>query len=141
MKARITVLAGDGIGPEVMAEGLRCLRAVGAAFGHEFTLDERPFGGAAIDTRGDPLPDETLRACLAADAVLLGAIGGPRWSSPLAKVRPEQGLLRLRQELGVYANLRPVRLHASLIEASPLRADVLDGVIYDFVLELVQAFV
>ncbi len=136
MKARIAVLAGDGIGPEVMAEGLRCLKAVEDLFGHQFSLDPQPFGGAAIDATGDSLPERTLHACLEADAVLLGAIGGPRWSAPTARVRPEQGLLRLRQELGVYANLRPVCLHRSLMEASPLKAAVLEGVDLVFVREL-----
>ena len=100
MKARIAVIAGDGIGPEVVAEGVRVLERVAAKFGHEFTLHAAPFGGAAIDLSGDPLPRETLDECLAADAVLLGAIGGPKWG-PSAAVRPEQGLLRLRKELGL----------------------------------------
>jgi 3-isopropylmalate dehydrogenase len=136
MRARIAVLGGDGIGPEVMAEGLRCLDAIGGSFGHEFALTQLPFGGAAIDACGDPLPPDTLQPCLAADAVLLGAIGGPKWSAPDAKVRPEQGLLRLRKELGVYANLRPVKLHSCLIGASTIKAEVLDGVDLVFVREL-----
>lgn len=136
MKARIAVLGGDGIGPEVIAQGLRCLRALARRHGHDFALEELPFGGAAIDAHSDPLPEPTLRACLAADAVLLGAIGGPRWSDPGAKVRPEQGLLRLRRELGVYANLRPVQLHPALIGASTLKAEVLEGVDLIFVREL-----
>jgi 3-isopropylmalate dehydrogenase len=136
MKARIAVLGGDGIGPEVVAEALRCLDAVSKTFGHEFTLSSQPFGGAAIDTSGDPLPPGTLQACLEADAVLLGAIGGPKWSAPSAKVRPEQGLLRLRKELGVYANLRPVKLHASLIGSSTIKPEVLEGVDLVFVREL-----
>jgi 3-isopropylmalate dehydrogenase len=136
MKARIAVLGGDGIGPEVMAEGLRCLEAIGSSFGHEFALTQLPFGGAAIDACGDPLPPGTLQPCLAADAVLLGAIGGPKWSGPDAKVRPEQGLLRLRKELGVYANLRPVKLHPCLIGASTLKPEVLEGVDLVFVREL-----
>src|SRR6267378_6636697 len=136
MKARIAVLGGDGIGPEVITEGLRCLEAIGSSFGHEFTLTQLPFGGAAIDACGDPLPSSTLHACLAADAVLLGAIGGPKWSAPNAKVRPEQGLLKLRKELGVYANLRPVKLHPSLVNASTLKPEVLEGVDLVFVREL-----
>jgi len=136
MRARIAVLGGDGIGPEVVAEGVRCLSAVGAMFGHEFELSQLPFGGAAIDAHGDPMPPRTLSACLESDAVLLGAIGGPKWSAPNAAVRPEQGLLRLRKELGVYANLRPVKLHPSLIEASTIKADVLAGVDLVFVREL-----
>jgi 3-isopropylmalate dehydrogenase len=136
MKASIAVLGGDGIGPEVIAEGLRCLRAIGSQFGHEFALTELPFGGVAIDSHGDPLPAATLTACLQADAVLLGAIGGPKWSAPDAKVRPEQGLLKIRKELGVYANLRPVKLHPALIGASTLKPEVLEGVDLVFVREL-----
>src|SRR6266702_247417 len=136
MKARIAVLGGDGIGPEVVAEGLRCLAAIGSSFGHEFALTQLPFGGAAIDACGDPLPPGTLQPCLAAYAVLLGAIGGPKWSAQDAKVRPEQGLLRLRKELGVYANLRPVKLHPCLIDASTLKPEVLEGVDLVFVREL-----
>jgi 3-isopropylmalate dehydrogenase len=136
MKARIAVLGGDGIGPEVTAEGVRCLQAIGREFGHEFALTPLAFGGVAIDAEGDPLPAATLKACLEADAVLLGAIGGPKWSAPDAKVRPEQGLLRLRKELGVYANLRPVKLHPCLIDASPIKAEILRGVDLVFVREL-----
>ncbi|HWM64998.1 MAG TPA: 3-isopropylmalate dehydrogenase [Steroidobacteraceae bacterium] len=136
MKARITVLRGDGIGPEVVAEGLRCLDAIGSSFGHEFSLSPHAFGGAAIDASGDPLPSNTLKSCMEADAVLLGAIGGPKWSAPDAKVRPEQGLLRLRKELGVYANLRPVKLHSCLVAASTLKPEVLEGVDLVFVREL-----
>jgi 3-isopropylmalate dehydrogenase len=136
MRARIAVLPGDGIGPEVIAEGLRCLHAIAERFGHDFALTELPFGGSAIDRHGDPLPTATLEACLAADAVLLGAIGGPKWSAPDARVRPEQGLLRLRKELGVYANLRPVKVQPCLVEASTLKAEVLRGVDLVFVREL-----
>ena len=96
MKAHIAVLGGDGIGPEVVAEGLRVLAAIEKTFGHTFELTELPFGGVAIDSHGDPLPAETLRVCLKSDAILLGAIGGPKWSAPTAKVRPEQGLLKIR---------------------------------------------
>ena len=136
MKARIAVIAGDGVGPEVTAEAVRVLRAVATRYGHEFELPEAPFGGAAIDLCGDPLPATTLDLCRGADAVLLGAIGGPQWSSPQAKVRPEQGLLRLRKELGVYANLRPVTVHKALRAASTLKAEVLEGVDLVFVREL-----
>jgi 3-isopropylmalate dehydrogenase len=136
MKARITVLGGDGIGPEVTAEGVRALRAIEARFGHEFVLTEKPFGGVAIDLTGDPLPADTLQACLDCDAILLGAIGGPKWSAPDAKVRPEQGLLRLRRELGVYANLRPVAVHPALRSASTIRPEILVGVDMVFVREL-----
>jgi len=135
MKARIAVIAGDGIGPEVVAEGLRVLERVAAKFGHTFTMNPVPFGGAAIDLHGDPLPKVTLDECLAADAVLLGAIGGPKWG-PSAKVRPEQGLLRIRRELGVYANLRPIKLHPALRDSSVLKPEILDGVDLVFVREL-----
>ena len=136
MKAKIAVLPGDGIGPEVMAQGLRCLRAIADAYGHEFALTELAFGGAAIDLCGNPLPESTLQACLDADAVLLGAIGGPKLSDPGAKVRPEQGLLGLRRALGVYANLRPVKVHPALLSSSTLKPEVLDGVDLVFVREL-----
>ena len=136
MKARIAVIAGDGIGPEVTAEAVRVLQAIATRFGHEFTLLDAPFGGKAIDLHGDPLPRSTLELCLGADAVLLGAIGGPQWSAPQLKVRPEQGLLRLRKELGVYANLRPVSLHPALRDASTLKGEVLKGVDLIFVREL-----
>jgi 3-isopropylmalate dehydrogenase len=135
MKATIAVLGGDGIGPEVVAEAVRCLQVVATRFGHEFCLEHKPFGGAAIDLCGDPLPPDTLAACKAADAVLLGAIGGPKWG-PSAPIRPEPGLLRLRRELGVYANLRPIRLHPELLGASVIKPEVLDGVDLVFVREL-----
>jgi 3-isopropylmalate dehydrogenase len=135
MKARIAVIAGDGIGPEVVAEGTRVLERVAAKFKHEFRMNPAPFGGAAIDLHGDPLPKVTLDECLAADAVLLGAIGGPKWG-PAAKVRPEQGLLRIRRELGVYANLRPIKLHPALRDSSAIKPEILDGVDLVFVREL-----
>jgi 3-isopropylmalate dehydrogenase len=136
MKARIAVLAGDGIGPEVTAEGVRCLERVATLFGHELELVPMAFGGAAIDECGTPLPEATLETCLAADAVLLGAIGGPRWSAPERQARPEAGLLRLRKELGAFANLRPVRVHPALADASSLKAEVVRGVDLVFVREL-----
>ena len=136
MKARIAVIAGDGIGPEVITEALRVLEAVSRRHGHQLSLEHMPFGGMAIDQFDDPLPPATLKSCLAADAVLLGAIGGPKWSSPQAKVRPESGLLRLRQELGVYANLRPVAVHPALRNASSLKPELLEGVDLIFVREL-----
>ena len=136
MKAHIAVLGGDGIGPEVVAEGVRCLKALAESFGHEIKLTELPFGGVAIDSHGDPLPAHTLQGCLSADAVLLGAIGGPKWSAPSAKVRPEQGLLKLRKDLGVYANLRPVKVLPSLADSSTLKPEVLRGVDLIFIREL-----
>lgn len=135
MKARIAVLGGDGIGPEVIAEALRVLRAVAVQHQHEFVLEELPFGGVAIDQFGDGLPEHTLKGCLASDGVLLGAIGGPKWG-PNAPVRPEPALLRLRSELGVYANLRPIKVHPTLRAASPLKPEIIDGVNLLFVREL-----
>jgi 3-isopropylmalate dehydrogenase len=128
MKASIVTLPGDGIGPEVVAEGVKVLRAVAEAYDHQFTFEEALMGGSAIDAVEDPLPERTLRACRRADAVLLGAVGGPRWSDPTAEVRPEQGLLGLRQGLGLFANLRPVRVYPALVDASPVRPERLAGV-------------
>jgi 3-isopropylmalate dehydrogenase len=132
----VAVLPGDGIGPEVVAEGTRVLRAVAETWGHEIALREGLIGGCAIDAHGTALPDETLRLCREADAVLLGAVGGPKWDDPAAPVRPEQGLLGLRQALGVYANLRPVAVHARLAAASPLRPERLHNVDFLVVREL-----
>ncbi len=128
MRAKIVVLPGDGIGPEVTAEAIRVLQVVARKFGHTFEFDERLMGGCSIDRHGTALTDEVLAACKASSAVLLGAVGGPKWDDPRAKVRPEQGLLGLRKGLGVFANLRPVRVHPSLIDASPLKPDRLRGV-------------
>jgi 3-isopropylmalate dehydrogenase len=136
MKACVAVLPGDGIGPEVTAAGIACLETIAQRFGHDFKLASLPFGGAAIEAHGDPLPPATLAACLAADAVLLGAIGGPQWSAPDAPLRPESGLLRLRKELGTFANLRPVSVHPALADASPLKSDIVAGVDLLFVREL-----
>jgi 3-isopropylmalate dehydrogenase len=134
--ATIAVLPGDGIGPEVTAGAVAVLKAVAAKGGHKFAFAEYPMGGIAIDTHGDPLPPATLAACKAADAVLLGAVGGPKWSDPNAKVRPEQGLLGLRAALGVYANLRPVRVHPKLVDLSPLKNEKLHNVDLLFLREL-----
>jgi 3-isopropylmalate dehydrogenase len=136
VRASIAVLAGDGIGPEVTAESRRCLAAVARLFRHDFEFLDLPFGGAAIDAHANPLPDATLAACRSADAVLLGAIGGPKWSAPDAPLRPEAGLLRLRKELGVYANLRPVKVHPALVDASTLKPEVVRDVDLIFVREL-----
>jgi 3-isopropylmalate dehydrogenase len=125
--AKIAVLGGDGIGPEVVAQARRVLRTITELFGHVFETEEALVGGAAIDATGAPLPDATLRLCRAADGILFGAIGGPRWG-PSAKVRPEQGLLALRRELGLFANLRPVKVNARLAAASPLKAEIVAGV-------------
>ena len=128
MEARIVVLAGDGIGPEVTDEAKKILDAVGARFGHTFTYDHQLMGGCAIDAQGTSLPDATVEACLAADAVLLGAVGGPKWDIPTAADRPERGLLALRKALNLFANLRPVKLHPQLIAASAIKPEVLAGV-------------
>ena len=128
MHADIVVLPGDGIGPEVTAAAVDVLQAVAARFGHRFSLHEHLIGGTAIDATGKPLPDDTLAAARDADAVLLGAVGGPKWSDPNASVRPEQGLLAIRKALGLYANLRPVRPHAAAIGASPIKSHLLAGV-------------
>jgi 3-isopropylmalate dehydrogenase len=124
----ITLLPGDGIGPEVIAAARGVLEAVAARCGQCFTFQEGLIGGAAIDATGDPLPETTLDLCRSSDAVLLGAVGGPKWDDPTAKVRPEQGLLRLRQALGLFANLRPVKPFAALAGASPLRPEIVAGV-------------
>src|SRR3984957_383507 len=128
MQARIAVLAGDGIGAEVTAEAVRALEKVAARFGHRFEFESALLGGAAIDATGMPLPAATLEICRRADAVLLGAVGGPKWSDPNAKVRPEQGLLQLRKALGLFANLRPVVPHPAVLDASPIKAELLRGV-------------
>lgn len=128
MKACIGILAGDGIGPEVMREGLRALQTIADIGGHVFEYPEAAIGGAAIDATGDAFPPATRTAIETADAVLLGAVGGPKWSDPGALVRPEQGLLDLRAAMNVYANLRPVKTHPALYAASPLRPEFLEGV-------------
>jgi 3-isopropylmalate dehydrogenase len=128
VEALIGVLAGDGIGPEVTAEAVRILQAVGTCYGHQFGFRAGLIGGAAIDATGSAFPTATRQLCADADAVLLGAVGGPRWSSPDAPVRPEQGLLDMRAAMGVYANLRPVVTHPLLYDSSPLKAERLFGV-------------
>ncbi len=122
------MLAGDGIGPEVTAAGLRVLERIGEASGHRFRISEQLIGGAAIDATGNPFPDDTAASCRDSNAIMLGAVGGPKWSDPNAAIRPEQGLLALRAELGVYANLRPVRIFEELADASPIKHDRLQGV-------------
>ncbi|OQX69483.1 MAG: 3-isopropylmalate dehydrogenase [Sorangiineae bacterium NIC37A_2] len=128
MEAKIVVLGGDGIGPEITNVAVSLLRAVAHKFGHTFHFDEQLIGGIAIDKTGSALPDATLAACKDASAVLLGAVGGPKWDDPAAKVRPEQGLLAIRKGLGLYANLRPVRGSSKLLGASPLKREVVEGV-------------
>src|SRR5258707_1550751 len=124
----IAVLAGDGIGGEVTAEAVRALEAVAKKFGHSVEFEHALLGGAAIDATGEAMPAATLALCRRADAVLLGAVGGPKWSAPDAKVRPEGGLLALRKALGLFANLRPVVPHPAVLDASPIKAELLQGV-------------
>jgi 3-isopropylmalate dehydrogenase len=124
----IAVLPGDGIGAEVIAEAEKVLRAVGARFGHCFVMERGLIGGAAMDACGEPLPEATLALCKASNAVLFGAVGDPKYDDPRAKVRPEQALLQLRKELGLFANLRPVWAHPTLVDASPLRPETVQGV-------------
>jgi 3-isopropylmalate dehydrogenase len=126
MNFNIAVIAGDGIGPEVMDEALKVLDAIGTKYNHKFNFTHTLAGGCAIDKLGEPLPEETLKICRASDAVLLGAVGGPKWDDPNAKIRPEQALLGLRGALGLYANLRPAVLYAPLKDASPLKPSIVD---------------
>ncbi|MDJ0905879.1 MAG: 3-isopropylmalate dehydrogenase [Woeseiaceae bacterium] len=128
MEALITLLPGDGIGPEVTSSAHRALKTVADVYGHDFRFEVRLIGGAAIDETQNPLPPDTVASCMESAAVFLGAVGGPKWSDPHAMVRPEQGLLELRAELGVYANIRPVKVMDELIGASPLRAEYIEGV-------------
>jgi 3-isopropylmalate dehydrogenase len=136
VNASIVLLPGDGIGPEITREARRVLETVAAVHRHDFTIEERPMGGNAIDAYGDPLPGSTLEACRHADAILLGAVGGPKWDDPDAKTRPEAGLLALRKELGLFANLRPITVHRQLIDASPLKPEIIGDVDILFFREL-----
>lgn len=136
MDAKIVLLPGDGIGPEIVTQAHRVLQAVGERAGHRFAFSSHPIGGCAIDEFGTPLPEETLSACRASDAILLGAVGGPKWDDPNAKTRPEVGLLGLRKELKLFANLRPIKPHRALIAASPLKQELIDGVDVLFFREL-----
>ncbi|AGE23246.1 3-isopropylmalate dehydrogenase [Geobacillus zalihae] len=133
---RIAVLPGDGIGKEVTSGAVEVLKAVGIRFGHEFTFEYGLIGGAAIDEAGTPLPEETLRLCRESDAVLLGAVGGPKWDDNPPHLRPEKGLLAIRKQLDLYANLRPVVCYDSLVSASPLKPDLVQGVDFVIVREL-----
>ena len=136
MQATIVLLPGDGIGPEVISEAQKVLSAVADIYNHQFQTTTAPIGGFAIDNFGTALPDGSLDMCLHSDAVLLGAVGGPKWSDPLASVRPEQGLLQLRKALKAYANLRPIKVFDALASASPLKAERIQGVDIMFVREL-----
>jgi 3-isopropylmalate dehydrogenase len=128
LEYKITLLPGDGIGPEVVAEAVRVLDMIAGKYNHTFKYTEHLMGGCSIDKYGSSLTDETLADCQSADAVLLGAVGGPKWDDPAAKDRPERGLLALRKGLGVFANLRPVKVHPALMEWSPLKPEKLQGV-------------
>jgi 3-isopropylmalate dehydrogenase len=128
MDFNITLLPGDGIGPEVVTEAVRVLDVIASRYNHAFQYKEHLMGGCSIDRHGTSLTDETLADCQSSDAVLFGAVGGPKWDDPNAKDRPERGLLALRKGLGVFANLRPVKVHPALIDASPLKPERLQGV-------------
>jgi len=127
LKANLVLLPGDGIGPEIVQQAERVLTHIANRFGHQFDFSSHPIGGIAIDEFGDPLPSATIDACQASDAILLGAVGGPKWDDPSAKTRPEAGLLKIRKELGLFANLRPIRLFDQLVDASPLRREIIEG--------------
>jgi 3-isopropylmalate dehydrogenase len=133
MNLKIAVLAGDGIGPEVILQAIKILDVIGVVFNHEFVFEEALIGGVAIDKTGSPLPEETLNLCINTDAVLFGAIGDSKYDNNLeAKVRPEHGLLRLRKELGLFANIRPIKPYPALLEASPLKKEIIEGT--DFII-------
>lgn len=136
MEGKIVLLPGDGIGVEVVDVARAVLEAVGKRYAHQWTFEERLIGGIAIDEEGTPLSDATLEACRNADAVLMGAVGGPKWDGADQAIRPEQGLLKLRHALGLYANLRPVHVFPQMVDASPLRAERVRGVDILFVREL-----
>lgn len=136
MKARIVVLPGDGIGVEVTSAAVQVLERVAGRFGHDFAFEEALIGGIAIDTAGSPLPPETLKLGEQSDAILLGAVGGPKWDNPTASLRPEQGLLGIRKHFGLFANLRPVKAYPALANYVPLRPELLEGVDMLFVREL-----
>jgi len=136
MQAKIVLLPGDGIGPEVANEGVKVLNAIAEKFNHQFDYESALIGGIAIDETGNPLPDESIAAAKSADAILLGAVGGPKWDDPKAAVRPEQGLLKMRKALGLFANIRPVKIYPALATASTLKAEVIANVDLVIVREL-----
>ena len=136
MQFSLAVLPGDGIGPEVVAEAVKVLQAISNKFGHDFDLHYGLVGGIAIDETGVSLSQDTLKMCQGCDAILLGAVGGPKWGDPKAKVRPEDGLLALRKGLGLFANLRPVKVFPVLVDATNLKPEVIKGVDFIFVREL-----
>ena len=137
MKLKIAVLAGDGIGPEIMKQGVAALDAVAKRFGHQFIYQEAVCGAHAIDEVGDPFPEETFKVCMNADAILFAAVGDPRFDNdPTAKVRPEQGLLAMRKKLGLFANVRPVATFDCLLHKSPLKEELLKGADFIVIREL-----
>ncbi len=137
MKLKIAVLAGDGIGPEIMKQGVAALDAVAKRFGHQFIYQEAVCGAHAIDEVGDPFPEETFKVCMNADAILFAAVGDPRFDNdPTAKVRPEQGLLAMRKKLGLFANVRPVATFDCLLHKSPLKEELLKGADFVVIREL-----
>ncbi len=136
MQFDLTVLPGDGVGPEVTSEAIKVLQAIGGWFGHTFNLHYGLIGGVAIDEQGVAISPDTLKMCRRCDAVLLGAVGGPKWDDPMAKVHPEDGLLALRKGLGLFANLRPVKVFPVLVDSTNLKPKVIDGVDLIFVREL-----
>lgn len=137
MKLNIAVLAGDGIGPEIMEQGVAVLSAVAGKFGHEVTFNEALCGAHAIDEVGDPFPEDTFNTCQQADAVLFASVGDPKYdNNPTAKVRPEQGLLAMRKKLGLYANIRPVETFDCLVHKSPLKDELVNGADFICIREL-----
>ena len=136
MHAKITLLPGDGIGPEIVDAARQVMASIAQKFGHDFNYSTQPIGGIAIDQTGTALPDETIATCRNSNAILLGAVGGPKWDDPTAKVKPEQGLLALRKEFELFANIRPIKVFKGLEDASPLRPKLLQGVDLVFIREL-----
>ena len=137
MKANITIMSGDGVGPEITREAVKVLQAIESVFDHDLSIKEVLFGGIAIDETGTPYPEKTQKSCKNSDAVLLGAVGGPKWSDPNMKVRPEkEGLLEMRADLGIYANIRPIKTYPELIDNSPIKNRYLENVDMVFVREL-----
>lgn len=138
MNKHIAVLPGDGVGPEITQVAVSVLKKIAEKFHHEFTFEEGEIGGVAIDVTGDPFPKETEELCLASDAILFGAIGDPRFDNdPLSKVRPEQGLLKMRKTLGLYANVRPIKTFSATLEKSPLKRSVVEGADFVVIRELI----
>ena len=136
MQFNLAVLPGDGVGPEVTGEAIKVLKSVGLRFGHDFNLYQGLIGGIAIDEQGTALSPDTLKMCRRCDAVLLGAVGGPKWDDPKARTRPEDGLLALRKGLGLFANLRPVKVFSMLVDSTNLKPEVIEGVDFVFIREL-----